>query len=123
MTTPNKENIRKWVDALRSGEYQQIQGWLGKPGKGFCCLGVACEVAIKDGLDLSKDTYVYEDVNDEVFQYGPAETYLPNAVGVDWLGLDDIELGPDGDSPVHYNDALGYSFSQIADLIEEKYLR
>ena len=52
--TPNKENIQKWVDGLLSGEYEQGRGKLNKDGK-FCCLGVACEVAIKNGLNLSKE--------------------------------------------------------------------
>lgn len=36
-------NAQKWVDALRSGKYQQGAGCLSAEGK-FCCLGVACEV-------------------------------------------------------------------------------
>lgn len=39
-----KVNIRLWVAALRSGEYPQDVGTL-HTAKGFCCLGVACEVA------------------------------------------------------------------------------
>lgn len=39
-----KVNIRLWVAALRSGEYPQDVGAL-RTAKGFCCLGVACEVA------------------------------------------------------------------------------
>lgn len=34
---------RKWVQALRSGEYEQGVGALKSGGK-FCCLGVACEI-------------------------------------------------------------------------------
>ena len=34
---------KKWVAALRSGEYEQGQGYLQKDGK-FCCLGVLCHV-------------------------------------------------------------------------------
>jgi hypothetical protein len=30
---------RKWVEALRSGEYEQASGFL-KVGDGYCCLGV-----------------------------------------------------------------------------------
>ena len=37
------ENAKKWVKALRSGEFEQGTGYLRKGDK-FCCLGVACAV-------------------------------------------------------------------------------
>lgn len=42
-----------WLKALRSGEYQQTTGRLRKsgPDAGFCCLGVLCDLARKDGGD------------------------------------------------------------------------
>ena len=42
--TPNKANIKLWVDALRSGKYQQARGAL-KTGDAYCCLGVACDIS------------------------------------------------------------------------------
>ena len=39
-------NAKKWVRALRSGKYKQGREWL-RAGDTFCCLGVACELAIK----------------------------------------------------------------------------
>jgi|SRR5688572_3458264 len=48
---------RALVSALKSGKYSQTTGTLrrgaSKDKGGFCCLGVACEVAIRDGLNLS----------------------------------------------------------------------
>jgi hypothetical protein len=38
---PNKEHIEKWIAALPS--FDQAVGALRSP-RGFCCLGVACEV-------------------------------------------------------------------------------
>lgn len=32
-----------WLEALRSGEYKQVRGFL-HTDKGFCCLGVACDL-------------------------------------------------------------------------------
>jgi hypothetical protein len=40
--------IKLWVKALRSGEYEQTTGVL-KDKAGYCCLGVLCELAAKDG--------------------------------------------------------------------------
>ena len=42
-------NAEKWVAALESGEYDQTAGRL-RNGDSFCCLGVACELAVKDGV-------------------------------------------------------------------------
>lgn len=48
----------RWVAALRSGEYQQGQGYLcqvthpntPEEGKRYCCLGVLCDLAVQEGV-------------------------------------------------------------------------
>ena len=35
--------VKRWVEALRSGEYEQGKHFLEKDGK-FCCLGVLCKI-------------------------------------------------------------------------------
>src|SRR3954466_12240152 len=42
---------KEWVKALRSGEYRQTSMSL-HDDKGYCCLGVACDVLIKNGIEL-----------------------------------------------------------------------
>ncbi len=45
------ENRRKWIEALRSGNYTQVTGRLfgGTEGnKQYCCLGVAAEVCASE---------------------------------------------------------------------------
>jgi len=140
LNAQQQERVRLWVDALRSGEFQQGIGFLGIRGDGeqpdkFCCLGVACEVAIRNGVPMSRErngsTYAY------VSSDGRESLRLPQLVG-DWLGLDSPNpevlatelLGED-----HYmkrpgelvrlagcNDRYGQSFEQIANLIESTYL-
>ena len=45
-----KKNIMKrWVSALRSGEFKQGKGALEAKGK-HCCLGVLCELALVEGV-------------------------------------------------------------------------
>lgn len=39
----NKQYADKWVEALRSGKYQQTTRVLRR-GDSFCCLGVLCDV-------------------------------------------------------------------------------
>ena len=51
----NKKDIRKWVEALRSGKYKQGKISL-QNANGFCCLGVACDIFIpQDKKTLSDD--------------------------------------------------------------------
>lgn len=40
----NADLKAKWIAALRSGDYRQVQGYLHNEG-GFCCLGVLCDLA------------------------------------------------------------------------------
>ena len=40
-----EDNIKKWCDALRSGDYEQTKGELYNENKdSYCCLGVAAKV-------------------------------------------------------------------------------
>ena len=50
-----KEHVRDLICALRSGDYEQGFSAL-RNEKGFCCLGVACEIS---GLGEWKDYYFY----------------------------------------------------------------
>lgn len=43
----SKVEFYRWVDALRSGKYEQTTGVL-QDSKGYCCLGVACKVNTKN---------------------------------------------------------------------------
>ena len=39
-----KEFAKKWLEALRSGKYEQGEGYLQNADGQYCCLGVACRV-------------------------------------------------------------------------------
>lgn len=119
MTQHNKANIRKWVNALRSGEYKQTTGVLQNEN-GYCCLGVLCDVAVKSGLDV--DVYTTTDDNGEPCTgYGDSWSQLPQEV-VNWAGLENPNPMLIEDYAISLNDNRGYTFDQIADLIEKKYL-
>jgi hypothetical protein len=117
---PNKDNMRKWVKALRSGEYRQGAEALARVEPdgvlSYCCLGVACEAAIKDGLELR--SYVSESGQKS---FDGCLSYLPVLVQ-EWLGVDDPNpwLGECRAAPM--NDNLRWNFDQIADAIEATYL-
>lgn len=121
----NLENIRKWTAALRSGDFHQAKYVLNDT-EGYCCLGVACEVAISDGLPVDKTErgavpYFRPETGKHV-EYAGFGTFLPYDV-MTWLGLESV-------SPmVRYNkrwyglpelnDDGAFTFAEIADLIEQ----
>lgn len=107
------ENAQKWVEALESGEYKQGRGALLK-GYEFCCLGVACDVAIKNGVALKVDRRGRWTVFDG------CHLALPPAVQ-DWLGLrtEDGEA-KDGTCLTSLNDWEDLSFSEIAAVIRSE---
>jgi len=133
------EHRKQWTAALRSGDYTQGKFALKTREGNFCCLGVACELAVKEGVtkhvgstctcgtDGCNSGSGYEN------QHGnPVNSTLAENV-MDWLGLataggelkDAVQYGqsPDGEPVVAnslagLNDDAGWTFAQIADLIE-----
>lgn len=54
----SKELRKKWIDALRSGDYEQGKGYLRQHDY-FCCLGVLCDLVDKNGWDLDHQSGIY----------------------------------------------------------------
>ncbi len=130
-------NAKKWVEELKSGKWNQTIGRLcrdTKQGEAYCCLGVACEVAIANGVEIEKKKEPLS--ADEtlggvrsIVYYGEDASSLPTEVQR-WLGL----KNPNGGFYTEYtdkdgykisgligaNDEMRYTFTQIADLIEAK---
>lgn len=120
-----KRRLSRFIAALRSGEYIQGFGQLAhrdvesEPWR-YCCLGVACEVAIKDGLRL--------DVSDRRFKkfYNNEGGVLPEKVRA-WYGLPNADPYLYRDSTdLHtasaFNDRFKLGFANIADAFEETFL-
>ena len=118
-----KANRLEWIEALRSGQYEQGSGNLKQIRSSakelYCCLGVLCDVSnLKEWFatgDMA-NTFKYGDVDLE-------EGLVPPEVR-DWAGL--TEYAVDWDS-VHFeeslaakNDDKGWSFEQIADWLESE---
>jgi len=109
------EPIDLWIEALRSGEYHQTRLAL-RDAEGFCCLGVACEVAIKAGLPLKQagdDGYSVAD-GDIIHR-----AFLPQAVRA-WLGLSTRNGQVSAFHSLSVlNDRERRDFGYIADFIDE----
>lgn len=89
-----------WIDALLSGQYTQAQQALRKTGSqgGFCCLGVVCDLAAKDGGEKWKGN-----------KYSGQPGHLPLHIR-EFLGLTIKQQG----KLIGLNDRYGYTFAQIA---------
>lgn len=103
--------MQKWIDALRSGKYQQGQGCLSNGNK-FCCLGVACDISGLGQWVHSSFGYRMYDTAD----YGGSSMALPSDVK-DALGVfSDVEL-----DLIDMNDKHGKSFDDIAQFLEDRF--
>lgn len=108
----NTENVKTWVSALRSGEFEQTKGVLEADGK-FCCLGVACQVAIRAGVAID----VVPEPAGSVY-YDGSDLSLPQSV-IDWLGYTRPEPRLGGETLTYLNDHRDKTFNEIADHIEK----
>jgi len=111
----------KWVKALRSGEYTQGRGTLRKNDK-FCCLGVLCDLYMKEDTNSSWRTKFKDDV-EETFNFisgkeSKSDT-LPNEV-VEWCDLDHTNPDTKKGAIAKLNDD-GISFEELADIIENEF--
>lgn len=93
---------KKWMEALRSGDYKQGSGYLRKLDT-FCCLGVLCELKKVDAAARG-------DV-DGLYRYLSPVSSSTNINDAGWLTTDQ------GSCLAALNDS-GWSFKRIADAIE-----
>lgn len=119
MTQMNPIQARAaWVAALRSDEYKQGTTFLSYSKLRFCCLGVACELAIKDGVPVEVRSQ-YPDMKGPII-YDDGSGAAPERV-MNWLGLEESNGGyyEDGVSTslARKNDC-GFTFAEIAEIIE-----
>lgn len=119
----NSEIKQKWLDALRSGEYNQTAGALHNKN-GFCCLGVLCDI-VKDDLNLEWD-FEEQKVLD-AYSIDSNVSHLPIVVAeyVELYSVSPLcKTSYYGD--IKYIDIAvindrGASFSEIANIIEEQF--
>ena len=129
----NKDIKKKWVDALRSGEYKQGQGRLKNEKNEYCCLGVLCDLAVKEGVVQEKRVTEPFRAHPDYF-FDKQDAFLPASV-VEWAGLNStgtlvrmgdgiftvrVEYNEERTSLSALNDAKGLTFNEIADLIKEQ---
>ena len=113
-----KDIMKRWVKALRSGEFKQGGGALYKDGN-YCCLGVLCRLHARE----NNKRFSGEDVSvDKGAKKYLGKADFPQGIVVKWAGLflrdprDSI-----GNKLSVYNDDRECTFGEIADIIESDY--
>lgn len=126
----NVKNMRTLVDALRSGEFTQAFFTLRESDDAdqaenakfrHCCLGVATELALRDGVEyVPKDQTCgcCTDHKNDVWQ----NSVLPGVVR-DWLGVQENNPFIGDARAATYNDNDGEDFEQISGRFEDTYLK
>ena len=112
-----KEIAEKWAAALRSGEYEQgINRLANLYRTKHCCLGVLCEVAIKEGVPL--ETSVEREFYRPSTAYDGSAAVLPLRVQC-WAGMASSSGRLDRKMPsLMLQNESGTSFDELADIIE-----
>ena len=141
----NPEVKKKWVEALRSGKFEQgrsrLVGISSKPkdivgeaksDKCYCCLGVLCEVYAEDTkmTGKQKNEFIHEVSTNEAPALTPGFSK--------WLGLGkvskreggyftfnpnltvEIDEEKESESIAELNDDYEFTFQDLATLIEEQ---
>jgi len=114
----NEKVAKKWVKALRSGKYKQTRHGKLRIGDAFCCLGVLCDLYIKE--KPQEEWYDMVNIAPGVYSFLGAQHFLPDPV-VEWA--DATSAGHDWSCKLirllpNMNDQ-GSTFSEIADYIEK----
>ena len=99
----NKEWKQKWVEALRSGKYEQGQGTLKSNNK-YCCLGVLYDISEEPWNDGGFNSYTKENTS------GHLGRGFSASVGLNFS--QQYKLSSMNDN--------GKTFSEIADYIEKE---
>jgi len=115
------EPIKLWIEDLRSGEYKQTSGTL-ENNKGFCCLGVGCKTAQKNGIKI----YSYKDkfeIKSKIIGF----SLRKQKSALKWLNLQNTfgefrgNKFKDCDTLADLNDDENCSFNEIANFIENRW--
>lgn len=134
----NPQVKEKWIDALRSGKYEQgtekLRGY-----EGYCCLGVLCDLYAQEqnkewvfrGYSENSD----EESPDKMdyWYFDGASELLPNSVR-EWAGMAvnnptvrvQFDVDEDGGVYEDYNEISelndkGYSFEDLSNFIEDQF--
>lgn len=107
-----KKDIKvKWIDALRSGKYEQGQKNLRSLDNKFCCLGVLCDI-----IDNKKwETFEKANSAKQTYPY----TYNGYTGILNYKMVTELKIKDSEQVFLTNMNDTGKSFAEIADYIEE----
>lgn len=116
------DNARKWVEALRSGEYQQATEALrsgdNTRGYRYCCLGVACDLYRQEvGGEWVGDDF--KDTDGQLMEDAELPAVVRDWLGLRWCSGHFIPQDTGSSTLIRINDG-GSTFAEIADVIESE---
>ncbi|NBO72453.1 MAG: hypothetical protein EBU66_19235 [Bacteroidetes bacterium] len=134
MNKMNPQVKEKWIDALRSGKYEQGSEKL-RSVDGYCCLGVLCDLYAQE-QNKEWDLKGIDEENHQVMDYwyfdGESE-FLPDSVR-EWAGITfnnpkvrvDVTENDDEDDWFYQDEIAnlndtGYTFEELSKLIQEQF--
>jgi hypothetical protein len=112
---------QQWVTALRSGEYTQASSNL-RTEDGYCCLGVLCDLYSKDTGTEWLVNHTADPKPIPFYHFITESSFLPIAVSR-WAGLEKSSpevVEWDGTAELAQLNDTGFTFTQIAQLIEDQ---
>lgn len=104
-----QDTQQEWIDALRSGEYEQTRNTI-RDDRGMCCLGVLCDIVDPEG---------WETFGPRVHAHNLGQCGEPAELDVDLLRAAGISR-EDAQRLVELNDVYRASFDEIADWLEDQ---
>lgn len=121
-TEQQQENVKRWVAALRSGNYAQGRGCLRSADDEFCCLGVANDLfgewSVPWGQSSVTECWAGPDsdryiIRDDILEdwFGEIDVLKHN---VSWCGFNNVLAAANDGS----DNRPALTFHEIADLIE-----
>ncbi len=126
-----KKIADKWIAALNSGDYKQGKWRLKTDDANFCCLGVLCDLAVKEGI--AKEVVTFYNGNKKISGYfskkqAEGKTAFPMFHEIEdgivkWSGMKSSrgEIKGTDKSLTNFNDSEGKTFTEIAEIIKENY--
>jgi len=131
-TKMNPEVKQKWIDALRSGKYEQGSEKL-RSVSGYCCLGVLCDLYAQEH-DTQWEFRGNEETNlqpQDYWYFDDQSEFTPDSVR-DWAGLPcsnpnvRVDVTDNDEDDWFYHDEIanlndsGYTFNDLSNLIEQQ---
>lgn len=105
----NQEIKKEWVEALRSGAFQQTLETIKDYDKSneprYCCLGVLLEIYAKS-IGCTRGEEIYDDINNDEGKLSDSQLKIFSLTESEQIAL------------IEANDEKGLSFIEIADVIE-----